>query len=83
MKRLLTFAVGVLLLSGFAGLPSVQGTAPIWRAAKDQKSSMLRRAAAFSLGTTCNRPTPFRIRSTPSRVPTASCGTTPPTPSFR
>ena len=39
MKRLLTFAVGVLLLSGFAGSASVQGTAPdLAKLLKDQKS---------------------------------------------
>ena len=50
MKRLLTFAVGVLLLSGFAGSASAQGTAPdLAKLLKDQKSVDVRRAAAFSL----------------------------------
>jgi HEAT repeat protein len=50
MKRLLTFAVGALLLGGFAGAARAQGTAgDLAKLLKDQKSVEVRRAAAFSL----------------------------------
>ena len=50
MKRLLTFALGALLLGGFAATASAQGTAgDLAKLLKDQKSVEVRRAAAFAL----------------------------------
>jgi HEAT repeat protein len=50
MKRLVTIALGALLLGGLCGSASAQGTAgDLAKLLKDQKSVDVRRAAAFAL----------------------------------